>query len=456
MQTQRVDLGFRPRDWQATCFKSLKRFSVLVIHRRAGKTVMAVMKLIDAALRNERQAPRYAYLAPLFNQAKDTAWSYLKHYAGKIPGARINESETWIELPNGARIRIYGADNPDRLRGIYLDGVVLDEVADMKPEVWDEVVLPTLADRGGWALFIGTPKGVNRFSELYDIAGRTPGWFAAMYDVYQTGALPPSEIEMARETMPPNAFRQEYLCDFSAANENTLIGLPLALSARGKNIGPEAYDHAARIIGVDVARYGDDSTVIQRRQGLASWVPKVVKGADAMQVAAIVALEMTEWKADAVMVDGTGGYGAGVIDRLRQMGFDPVEVQFAGKPMDARFANKRAEMWWGVKDWLEKGGCLPDDMELIRELSAPTYSLDNARGVLQLESKEDIKERIRVSPDRADALALTFAFPVAPNMHARIGLPQPKQQGSEYDPWERDRIQSGDQTMAVTDYDLYR
>lgn len=456
MQTQRIDLGFRPRPWQAACFRALKRFSVLVIHRRAGKTVMAVMKLIDAALRNDRQAPRYAYLAPLFNQAKDTAWTYLKHYTGKIPGTKINESETWVELPNGARIRIYGADNPDRLRGIYLDGVVLDEVADMKPEVWDEVVLPTLSDRGGWALFIGTPKGVNRFSELFDLAGRTDGWFAALYDVYQTEALPANEIELARATMPDNAFRQEYLCDFAAANENTLISLPVALAAKGLHLKADKYDHAARLIGVDVARYGDDSTVIIRRQGLASWAPKVVKGADAMQVAAIVALEAADWKADAVFVDGTGGYGAGVIDRLRQMGMNPIEVQFAGKPIDPRFANKRAEMWWGIKDWLEKGGALPDDMALVRELSAPTYSMDNARGVLKLESKDDIKERIGSSPDRADALAVTFAFPVMPNLHARLGVPEPKPQGIEYDPWERDRLATEGGSSGVWDYDPFR
>lgn len=412
-RTETVDLGFRPRDWQGRCFRRLARFSVLVIHRRAGKTVMAVMKLIDAALRNTREAPRYAYLAPQYNQAKDVAWSYLKTYAGKIPGTKINESETFVELPNGSRIRIYGADNPDRLRGIYLDGVVMDEVADMKPEVWDEVVLPTLTDRQGWALFIGTPKGVNRFSELFDKAQSQPGWYAERFDVYETGALPPTEIELARATMPDNAFRQEYLCDFAAANENTLIPLPGALAAKGKHLTSDLYSFAPRTIGVDVARYGDDRTVILRRQGLASFKPIVLKGADAMAVADRVASEIVEWKPDAVFIDGTGGYGAGVIDRLRQLGHSPIEVQFGGKASDQRFKNKRTEMMWGVKEWLEAGGALPDDMQLVRELSAPTYTLDNARGVFELESKDDLKARIGVSPDLADALALTFAFPVA-------------------------------------------
>lgn len=418
--TESVDLGFRPRDWQRSCFLGLqrKRFGVLVVHRRGGKTVMAVMRLIDASLECRRETGRYAYIAPLFKQAKDVAWAYLKGYALKVPGSRVNESECWVELPNVAgsvsRIRIYGADNPDSLRGIYLDGAVMDEVADMKPDVWDQVVLPTLADRQGWALFIGTPKGVNRFSDLYDQAQRDDDWFAALYTVHETDALPESEIDLARRSMPENAFRQEYLCDFAAANENTLIPLVLAMAARGKHMIASAYEHAPKILGVDVARQGGDSSVIIRRQGLASWTPIKLDQLDSMAVASRVAQEWQTWNPDAVFVDGTGGYGAGVIDRLRQLGYTPIEVQFGGKPNDPRFLNKRAEMWWGVKEWLEQGGALPDSMELVRELSAPTYEFDRTRSVFRLEPKEDIKERIGKSPDIADALALTFAQPIAP------------------------------------------
>lgn len=441
--TQRVDLGFKPRDWQRACFIGLKskRFGVLVVHRRGGKTVMAVMRLIDAALKCQREQGRYAYIAPLFKQAKDVAWSYLKGYALKVPGSRVNESECWVELPNHAgsvsRIRIYGADNPDSLRGIYLDGAVLDEVADMKPDVWDQVVLPTLTDRQGWALFIGTPKGVNRFSDLYDQANRDDDWFAAMYDVFQTNALPESEIELARRSMPDNAFRQEYLCDFAAANENALIPLTLAMAARGKHLVETAYGHAPKILGVDVARQGGDRSVIMRRQGLASWAPLAVQSNDTMAVASLVAREIQAWQPDATFVDGTGGYGAGVIDRLRQLGYTPIEVQFGGKANDPRFLNKRAEMWWGVKEWLEQGGALPDDMGLVRELSAPTYEFDRTRSVFKLEPKEDIKERIGSSPDVADALALTFAQPVAPRMdwNYRHDMPTQGRAVMDYSPF---------------------
>ena len=431
--TQRIDLGFRPREWQRACFVGLKarRFGVLVVHRRGGKTVMAVMRLIDAALKCERENGRYAYIAPLFKQAKDVAWSYLKGYALKVPGSRVNESECWVELPNmggsTSRIRVYGADNPDSLRGIYLGGAVMDEVADMKPDVWDQVVLPTLADRQGWALFIGTPKGVNRFSDLYDQAQRDDDWFAALYDVYQTGALPESEIELARRSMPDNAFRQEYLCDFAAASENTLISLAVAMDARGKHLIASAYEHAPKILGVDVARQGGDKSVIIRRQGLATWAPITLDQLDSMAVASRVAQEIQLWQPDAVFVDGTGGYGAGVIDRLRQLGYQPIEVQFGAKANDPRFLNKRAEMWWGMKEWIEAGGALPDSMELVRELAAPTYEFDRTRGVFKLEPKEGVKERIGKSPDIADALAVTFAQPVAPRWSIQTARDMPTQ-----------------------------
>jgi phage terminase large subunit len=131
-----IDLGFRPRDWQASCFRALKRFSVLVVHRRGGKTVLAVMRLIDAALRLELPMGRYGYLAPQLKQAKRIAWRYLKHYARKVPGTKISETELMIEFPNGASITVMGADRPDTIRGEYIDGVVIDETGQIKTDLW--------------------------------------------------------------------------------------------------------------------------------------------------------------------------------------------------------------------------------------------------------------------------------------------------------------------------------
>lgn len=241
---------------------------------------------------------------------------------------------------------------------------------------------------------------------------------------------------------------------FPPSSLNSLLGPDEVKEAMSRKPHADDIEPFARILGVDVAREGDDSSVIFQRQGRLAYQPIILRNVDSLQGAGQVARRWTDWRADACMIDNTGGFGGGWIDQLRVMNRDALPVHFAGKPSDPRYVNKRAEMWFEMAQWIKEGGALPNIPELVAELTTPTYFFKGDK--FQIEDKDDIKDRLGRSPDLADALALTFAFPVAPNMHARIGLPQPKQQGSEYDPWERDRIQSGDQTMAVTDYDLYR
>jgi len=142
-----IDLGYRPRDQFVPFHKRKERWACIVAHRRAGKTVACIADLVDYALRDTSGNARYAYVAPLYAQAKDIAWSYLKEYAAKIPRASINESELRVDFPNGARIRLYGADNYDRMRGLYLDGVVLDEPADFPVNAWPTVIPRLFAPR---------------------------------------------------------------------------------------------------------------------------------------------------------------------------------------------------------------------------------------------------------------------------------------------------------------------
>lgn len=438
-----IDLGYDPRPWQADVHRGLKRFGVLVCHRRAGKTVLAVMQLLIAALLNPRPNGRYAYIAPFLKQAKAVAWMYLTQYARKIPGSTVNEGELWVQLPNGSQIRIYGADNADALRGIYLDGVVLDEVAQMRPDVWQEILRPALSDREGWALFIGTPHGMNLFSELYNTARNNPEWYHGLYTVYDTGALADTEIEKIRAELTVNVFAQEFLCDFSAAASNVLLSVSEVDAASRRHANDSDFDFAPKILGVDVARQGDDATVIFRRQGIASFTPATMQGANAMTVADRVALEINEWSPDAVFIDGSGGYGAGVIDRLRSLSHRVIEVQFGGAPGDPRYLNKRAEMWFKMAEWIKAGGIIPQVARLKQDLCTPTYE-HNGKDKLQLESKDDIKARGMPSPDYGDALALTFAFPVRPALlrGARDMAPQSADRKA-FDPLARVRHLTG-------------
>jgi hypothetical protein len=195
-----------------------------VAHRRAGKTVSCINELIKSAMTCARREPRYAYVAPFFSQAKDVAWSYLKHYTAPIPGVSANESELRVDFPNGARIRLYGADNYERLRGIYLDGVVLDEVGDMDPRAWQESIRPALADRQGWAIFIGTPRGPNHFAEFWDRAQTDPEWFTLRLRASETGLLPDDELLQARREMSDEQYSAEFECSFEASTVGSYYG----------------------------------------------------------------------------------------------------------------------------------------------------------------------------------------------------------------------------------------
>lgn len=426
------------RAWQRECaaLSAGKRFVVFALHRRAGKTELALKKLLDAAVRSRLELPQFLYTAPFLKQAKVIAWQRLRQMvAPLVPhgAVEINESELTIRFPsNGAVVRVLGADNPDALRGVRLDGAVLDEVAQIKPEVWDEIIQPALSDRLGWCWFVGTPKGINLFSSLFFAAESKPGWARARYTVHDTDALDPVEVERLRTSMSETGFAREYLCDFSAAGDDQLVSLTDAETAARRVMPVGSVDHAPRILGVDPARFGDDRSVIFPRQGLQAFTPMVYRGIDNMELAARVAAKIEAWKPDAVFVDA--GAGAGVIDRLRQLEYDVIEVNFGGKAIDPRYSNKRTEMWYEMADWVRAGGAIPNDTSLKLELATPTYRYDAANRIV-LESKDDIRKRLPEagSPDLADALALTFAAPVA--KRSTRALAASGAAGREYDPY---------------------
>ena len=242
-----IDLGYRARDPFVGYHKRKQRFACVVAHRRAGKTVASILDLIDAALRCEKPDPRFAYIAPYFAQAKDVAWTYLKQYARPIPGTTINESELRVDFGTGARIRLYGADNADRLRGIYLDGVVLDEFADMDPNAWLEVVRPALADRQGWATFIGTPKGRNGFFDVYERSLDHSDWFSLRLKASETGLVPQKELDALRSEMSADQYAREMETSFDAAVEGAYYAAALQEADEQGRIGNVPYDPAVQV-----------------------------------------------------------------------------------------------------------------------------------------------------------------------------------------------------------------
>jgi hypothetical protein len=310
----------------------------------------------------------------------------------------------------------------------------------MKTEAWEEVISPMLMVRDGWALFIGTPKGINLFSDLYERAGLNEDWYRRTWTCYETGALTAEAIAEQKATMSESRFAREMLCDFTAQSEDQLISLSLATEATQRSFRHDdpVVLRSPLVIGVDPARFGDDRSVIIRRQGLYVFPPLCFKGVDTMWLASRVAMEINQHKPAAVFVD-EGGIGAGVIDRLRQLHHTVLGVQFGAKSLTAGFMNRRAEMWWKMKLWLESGGAIPNDPVLVQELATPTYGF-NGRGEVVLESKDDIRERLpgRGSPDIADALCLTHAAEVAPVLNLLEERERPLLGGGQrrYDPFD--------------------
>lgn len=210
-------------------------------HRRAGKTVATVFDLLTCALATSKQNGRYAYIAPYYAQAKAVAWDYLKRFSQGV-ATRIMESELAVDLPNGSRVRLFGADNPDALRGIYLDGVVLDEYGDQRPTVWGEIIRPLLADRKGWATFIGTPRGRNHFYEIREQARTQDEWLYLELKASETGALDADELEDARKSMTDAQYRQEFLCAFDVPALGAIYASEYQAARDERRIGNVPYD----------------------------------------------------------------------------------------------------------------------------------------------------------------------------------------------------------------------
>lgn len=240
-------MGYSARPQFVPFHKRSQRWAVIVAHRRAGKTVACVLDLIDSALRCERKAPRFAYIAPLYKQAKTVAWDYLKEYGLKVPGATANESELRVDFPNGGRVRLFGADNPDTLRGMYLDGVILDEAADMSPRMFTEILRPALSDRQGWAVWIGTPKGQNDFFDLWETAKKDDAYFKLLLRASETELIDREELNDARRQMTPEQYAQEYECSFQAAIIGAYYGREMEQADNDKRIAAGIYDPSLEV-----------------------------------------------------------------------------------------------------------------------------------------------------------------------------------------------------------------
>ena len=238
-----------------------QRWAIIVAHRRSGKTTATLNDLILRACSPDRPDWRGAFVAPFFSQAKDVAWSILKQYSQPLWGGEPNETELRVDFVNGARIRLYGADNPDRLRGLGFDGIVCDEFADWRSGVWDEVVRPTLLDRQGFATFIGTPKGKNEFWETYERAKKDPSWYSCLLTGSRTHLIPEAELAHLKATMSEDAYNQEIECSFEASLKGAYYSEEIARAIGEGRIGRIPVDRAIKVSTAWDLGYTDSTAI---------------------------------------------------------------------------------------------------------------------------------------------------------------------------------------------------
>lgn len=259
--TQQVISPYEPREHSIAFHARSQRFAILVCHRRFGKSVMCINDLIDKALQCQLPFPRYSYVAPYYSQVKTIAWNYLKHYAAPVID-KVMESELSVKLINGAIIRLFGGDNSNALRGVYNDGIILDEYPQMHPSLYNEVLFPTLLDRTGWVVFVGTPAGANSFYDLWEEAQGNDDWFTMMIKASESGIISEEELEIMRNSPGADSasYEQEMECSFTAAIRGAYYG-ELINSLESTHNGKYPYDPEKQVhLAFDIG-YTDDTSI---------------------------------------------------------------------------------------------------------------------------------------------------------------------------------------------------
>ena len=258
-----IEIPYKPRAHQLKVHQLTwdNRYGVAVCHRRFGKSVLAVNELVRRALSTDRDDFRGNYIGPTYTQTKAIVWDYLKQFAEPVPGVRFNESELRVDFPNGSRIRLFGGDKPDALRGLYHDCVFFDEFDDTKPNLWTQVVYPATVDRHGSACFIGTYLLTNGpLGQQYDHALVQDDWFAVTHRASDTDVVSKDELRVARFNMSEEEYEREFECNRTSSVKGAYYAKQMLHAEKDKRITRVPYDAALSVVtGWDI---GFDMTAV--------------------------------------------------------------------------------------------------------------------------------------------------------------------------------------------------
>lgn len=408
------------------------------------------------------QHPKGVAIAVTEDNLRDNLWPELSKWQQRSKLLRekfkwtksrifaVDHPETWFL---SARTFSKTADQEEQgrtLSGLHSEYLlyIIDESGDIPPAVLRSAEQGLGSCRFGKILQAGNTTSLDGM--LYHaVAKQRDRWKVIRItgDPDDPKRSPRVDIEWAKQQIADygrdNPWVMAYvLGQFPPNNLEGLISLEVVEASMRRKLKPDVYDWAQKRLGIDVARTGGDRTVLFPRQGLMAWMPVTMRHAPMDKVSVDIANRVIaaklKWGGEREYFDDTVGWAHGAIDVFRAAGYDSaVGVDFGGKSMDKRYANRRAEMWLRMAEWLKNGGALPYIPELIKELTAPTFGYQG--GKFLLEPKQLIKKRLGFSPDLADGLALTFAEPDVPkedNSLEAMLLGNDKKMLSEYDPYK--------------------
>jgi len=426
-----------PEEWQADLLKEIRDGLIspseaLKYARSAGngvgKSAFAAWIILWSI--STKEDTRGTVTANTENQLRTKTWPELaKWYRRFIAKDWFVLSDTSIHAKDPEHQKTWRFDripwsktNPEAFAGLHNQGkrvvIIFDEASAIDDVIWDTAE-GALTDKDTEIIWLAFGNPTRRSGKFFNIfSDKTLGWNTGHIDSRTVRITNKEQIKKWIESKGEDSdwVKVHVKGEFPASSDLQFIPTPFVDAARGRHVNAAQYNFAAKILVCEPAWTGGDEIVIAIRQGLAFRVlMKLQKNDDDMALAGYLAKFEDEEKADAVFIDF--GYGTGVYSAGKSMGRKWRLIEFGGASSDAQYLNKRAEMWGLMKDWLRDGGCIPDDPVMVAELQAPEYYIvatgSNA-GKIVLESKEDMKGRGVSSPNRADALALTFAFPVRP------------------------------------------
>jgi hypothetical protein len=420
-----IPYNFTPRFYQLPFLEAMDsgfRRALLVWHRKSGKT----KTLINFSCKEMfKRVGAYYHCFPEYGQGKKIVWDGMDEEGFKMTDhfpqrlrKNTNNTEMKITMRNNSIYQIIGADNYDSLVGPNPVGLIMDEyaVSERYKQAWD-YFRPILANNGGWAVFPFTPRGRNHGWDLYQMAQRNPKWFTQLLTVEDTKGISVERIDDERKAgMSENMIQQEFYCSFIASIDDVLIPFTLIQEALRRDV---AYYGGTRIAGLDVARFGDDRNALIVRQAGQIQFAQTWSGIDTVQTAGKVSSAFRNKFFDVVAIDVIG-LGAGVYDMIRNAQVPCVPVNVSEAPSQSgRFVRLRDELWWKVREWFEDLGCsisqgIPEETRnaLVSDIQDIRYSF-TPKGLIRIESKDEMKARLHFSPDLGDALCCTFSPDVA-------------------------------------------